>query len=95
MDQTLLPFDISFESLETKEHFLAGFNYSFAEMRIYLSRNNLKSLIGSFFVPTVMFSFLSLISFSINPDIVSLCTYILSIICFTYRTRAIITRGFY
>ena len=25
MDQTLLPFDISFESLETKEHFLAGF----------------------------------------------------------------------
>ena len=70
MDQNLLPFDISFETLEPEERFLAGFEYSYAGVRIYLKRNDFKLMVGSFYGPTAMFSMLSLISFSINPDIV-------------------------
>ena len=72
MDQSLLPFDISFESLKPKEKFLAGFDYSYTRFRIHLVRNNFKLLIGSYYAPTAMFSLLSLISFSINPDVVSI-----------------------
>ena len=71
MDQSLLPFDISFESLKPKDRFLAGFNYSYTGVQIHLVRNNFKILIGSYYAPTAMFSILSLISFSINPDVVS------------------------
>ena len=71
MDQSLLPFDISFESSKPKERFLAGFEYSYTGFQIHLVRNNFKLLIGSYYAPTAMFSLLSLISFSISPDVVS------------------------
>ena len=61
MDQSLLPFDISFESSKPKERFLAGFDYSYTGFKIYLVRNNFKLLIGSYYAPTAMFSLLSLI----------------------------------
>ena len=71
MNQTRLPFDISLESLESFELDQAGFRYSFASFRMILKRNKIGQLFGGFFVPTAMFAILSLISFTINPDIVS------------------------
>ena len=72
MEQKRLPFDISLQSLEPYEHFQAGFTYSFTSMKINFKRNQIGLLFGSFFVPTLMFATLSLISYTINPDIVSI-----------------------
>lgn len=70
--QSRLPFEIKVASLESFEKFENGYNYSSAGMKIYLTRNDLGLLLGSFYGPTAIFSILSLISFSINLDIVSL-----------------------
>ena len=71
MNQTRIPFDISLESLESYDLWQAGFEYSFTSFRISLKRNKIGQLLGGFFVPTSMFAGLSLISFMINPDVVS------------------------
>ena len=72
LNQSRLPFDISFESLDSYELFQAGFVYSFTSFRIFLERNKVGQLVGGFFAPTAMFAALSLISFTINPDVVSI-----------------------
>ena len=71
VEQSRLPFDITLESQETFTVFEAGYNYSYAGMRIHLKRNSLGLLIGGFYGPTAVFTLLSLISFTINPDVVS------------------------
>ena len=70
-DPNLLPFYVSLESLEEFNFFQAGYNYSFAGMKMTLKRNNFGLLIGGYYGPTIIFSLLSLVSFTINPDIVS------------------------
>ena len=75
VEQSHLPFDIILESKETFTVFEAGFNYSFAGMGIHLKRNSLGLLIGGFYGPTAIFTLLSLISFTINPDIVTFIIY--------------------
>ena len=72
VDQTLLPFDIRLESLETITEFVDGYHYPYAGMRIYMHRNNLGVLIGGFYLPMLMFSALSLISYLIKPEVVSI-----------------------
>ena len=67
-----LAFNISLESLKEFEFSQAGYKYSFTGMRITMTRNNYGLLIGGYYGPTIIFSLLSLVSFSINPDIVSL-----------------------
>jgi hypothetical protein len=67
-----LAFNVSLESLKEFEFSQAGYKYSFIGMRITLTRNNYGLLIGGYYGPTIIFSLLSLVSFSINPDIVSL-----------------------
>ena len=67
-----LPFDIFLESLKPFELFQGGFTYSFARMKIHLNRNDFEHLLGSYYGPTFIFSLLSLISYAINPDVVSL-----------------------
>ena len=66
-----LAFNVSLESLKEFELSQAGYKYSFIGMRMTLTRNNRGILIGSYYGPTIIFSLLSLVSFSINPDIVS------------------------
>lgn len=67
-----LPFDvIELESLEPFVHFETGYDYSYTGMRIYMRDRSIGPLFSSFFVPTAFFSLLSLISYTINPDIVS------------------------
>ena len=70
-DHTRLPFNVSLESIAGYEFSQAGYEYSGVGMRITLRRNNLGLLIGGYFGPTIIFSLLSLVSFTINPDIVS------------------------
>ena len=70
-DHTRLPFNVSLESVREYEFSQAGYQYSFVGMRISLTRNNFGLLVGSYFGPTTIFSLLSLVSFTISPDIVS------------------------
>ena len=66
-----LPFIISLESLREHVFTQAGYNYSFVGMKMTLTRNSFGLLIGGYYGPTGMFSLLSLVSFTINPEIVS------------------------
>ena len=68
LEQSVLPFDITVESLDTFVKFIDGFNISHAGMKIRFSRNNLGLLLGGFYVPMAMFSILSLISYCIHLD---------------------------
>ena len=72
IDQSLLPFDITLEPMETISKSVDGFNYPYAGMRIYLVRQNMGLLAGGFYLPMFLFSTLSLISYLIKPEIVSL-----------------------
>lgn len=70
MDQASLPFDIFIQSQPAFLVEKSGFNFSFTGIELYLRRNSLGLLNGSFYAPTLIFTCLSLISFSIHPDIV-------------------------
>jgi hypothetical protein len=71
ISQSRLPFDISLESLAPFEYLhLDGYNYSYTGIRIHLSRNNFAWLIGGYYGPTIIFSILSLVSYSIKSDVV-------------------------
>ena len=71
MKQSRLPFDISLESLKPFEYIQGGMRYSYAGMRLHLTRNDFGVLIGGYYGPTIIFSMLSLVSYSIKADIVS------------------------
>ena len=77
VNQSLLPFEIEVESKKTWEIEIDGYNYSHAGMRIHLHRIDLGLLMGGFYLPMALFSTLSLISFTINPEVVSLYVIVL------------------
>ena len=66
----------TFSILKTKKEF-PKYNYEFsapyAGIVLQIKRESLDSLIGTFYVPTAIFSALSMVSFFINPDLVSEC----------------------
>ena len=70
VDQSRLPFDIFLASIKPFDRLELDYNYSFAGMKIHFSRNSFGLLIGSYYGPTVVFSMLSLVSYSIRTDIV-------------------------
>ena len=70
MKQSRLPFEITLESLEIFKVEEDGYNYTHAGMKINFTRNQLGLLAGGFYVPTFMFSLLSLLSFAISSDMV-------------------------
>ena len=88
INQSRLPFDIYLESMDPFEHTEAGYNYSYSKMKIYMNRNDLGYLFGSFYGPTGMFAGLSLISYAINPDIVS------NIILMNYKLMGVYKKFF-
>ena len=71
MKQSRLPFDIALESLESFEFTEGKYTFSYAGMRLHLTRNDFGILIGGYYGPTAIFSMLSLVSYSIKADIVS------------------------
>ena len=66
----------TFSILKTKKEF-PKYNYEFyapyAGIVLQIKRESLDLLIGTFYVPTAIFSALSMVSFFINPDLVSAC----------------------
>ena len=72
VNQSLLPFEIEVESKKPWDIEIDGYNYSHTGMRIHLHRHDLGLLMGGFYIPMALFSTLSLISFSINPEMVSM-----------------------
>ena len=71
LDGTRLPFDIEMKSMKTFGILDAGYNYSYAGMAVHFTRNGIGTLLGGFYAPTTVFKVLSLISFNINPEVVS------------------------
>ena len=72
LDESRLPFNISIEILQSFNKSLHRDMYSYTGMKIYLRRNNIGQLIGSLYVPTFIFSMLSLVSYSIDIDMVGI-----------------------
>ena len=72
--QARLPFDIALESLKPFGVVSSGHNYSSTGMRIHFTRNTFGLLVGGYYVPTMIFTLLSLVSYTINSDMVSIKT---------------------
>ena len=65
IESTNVPYDIKVESISPFNYTMNGWNYSYVGVRMYLHRNNLGLLIGSFFGVTAIFSILSLLSYNV------------------------------
>ena len=70
LDELRLPYNVSLEILQSFNKSLHEFEYSYTGMKIYLRRNDIGQLVGSLYVPTFIFSLLSLVSYSIDIDMV-------------------------
>ena len=66
-----LPYKIIVESIEISMTMSTIYEYVNSGIKFTLERKNIGQLLGGFFVPTAIFALLSLVSFTINPDIVS------------------------
>ena len=64
----------SFSILGKKEFPITNYEWDYPAIgvRIRLKRKTLGTLIGGFYIPTALFAILSMISFFINPDVVSI-----------------------
>ena len=69
--QSPLPFDIDVKVLKPSTKLAYGYKMSHSGIRFSLRRNTVGVLIGEFYIPTAIFSVLSLLSFSIKHDNVS------------------------
>ena len=104
IEQSDLPFYIELERLERFNLTRTGYNYSSTGMRIHIERNKLGLLIGGYYGPTTIFVLLSLVSYSIDADMVSLklsdllffyqvpkCTYVCSLnFTISFRFQAVL-----
>ena len=70
--QNRLPFEISLSCIMPFIQFEAGFDHSYAGIEINFTRNSFGTLIGGFYIPTGIFAYLSLISFSIDVNMVNI-----------------------
>ena len=71
MKSEILPFEIKLSGLEAFTIEIDGFKYVSSGLTIHLHRKTLGALAGSFYGPTAIFAILSMISFQIDPDVVS------------------------
>ena len=67
------PFDMKIESQPAfiRVNKLIGRNHSYTGMCFKMRRNSYGQLFGGFYIPTLSFAVLSLVSYLIQPDIVS------------------------
>ena len=72
IEQARLPFNIALESLKPFNVLSSGYNYSSTGMRIHFKRNTFGLLVGGYYGPTIIFTLLSLVSYTINADMVSM-----------------------
>ena len=67
-----VPFEMFAESIDPFVIEDNGYNYSSTGVRFYFKRKNLGLLIGSFYGPMAVFAALSMLSYNINVDAVSM-----------------------
>ena len=65
------PFQFELEPLPAYEQVWEGAIYTYTGMLMRLKRKSLGQLLSGYYYPTATFAFLSMISFLINPDVVS------------------------
>ena len=70
LDQSHFSFDISLERIQPFLLPLTGYNHSSTGMRVHFRRNDMSALIGSYYVPTLIFALMSLLSYSIDSNVV-------------------------
>ena len=66
------PFQFELESLPVFEQILEEVTYTYTGMLMRLKRKSLGQLLSGYYYPTATFAILSMVSFLINPDVVSL-----------------------
>ena len=71
IDNSRLPYVITVESIEPSMTQSTIYDYVNSGLKFKLQRRSIGQLLGGYFGPTAIFALLSLISFIINPDIVS------------------------
>ena len=73
IDNSPLPFKFQLKPLAVKEKDVIGYhNVSFTGMHIKIKRKSLGQLLSGYYYPTTSFALFSMVSFIINPDVVSL-----------------------
>ena len=70
IDDLALPFEFELESLAVKQNSF-NFNVSSIGILIRMRRNSLGQLLSGYYYPTASFALLSMVSFLIDPDVVS------------------------
>ena len=70
IDDMALPFEFELEALAIKQKSF-NFNVSSVGILIIMRRHSLGQLLSGYYYPTASFALLSLVSFLINPDVVS------------------------
>ena len=71
IDNSPLPFEFQLNALATKEQDNGFNNVSKTGMCIFFKRKSFGLLLGGYYYPTTSFALLSMVSFVINPDVVS------------------------
>ena len=66
-----LPFEFSLMAKESFTLWTKGAQYPATGIRIHAKRNQLGTILGQFYFPTIVFALLSMMSYFINPEIVS------------------------
>ena len=69
------PFEFELQSIPTFNKTIEGYNHSYTGMLLKMKRKSFRKLISGFYYPTGSFAMLSMISFLIKPDVVSIFTY--------------------
>ena len=72
LEQDRLPYDININVIDPLYILEDGYNFSYSGFDIYFKRNSIGVLSGGFFLPTGLFSVLSLVSFCIHYENVRL-----------------------
>ena len=75
IDHLPYPFKFEIQSIPTFNQTIGGYNYSYTGMLLKMKRKSFRKLISGFYYPTGSFAMLSMISFLIKPDVVSIFTY--------------------
>ena len=67
-----LPYKISMKSVGVGNVTWNSYEYSTSTLRFSMQRNSIDLLLGSFYIPTGLFGFLSMASYIMNPDTVNI-----------------------
>ena len=70
IDDMALPFEFELKALDIKQKSF-NFNVSSVGILIMMRRNSLGQLLSGYYYPTASFALLSMVSFLIDPDVVS------------------------